>query len=700
MPSEHFPSDKPTTSSSESLADDSVSHEQATDQSDTTGSFIRDGGLQLAENLSKIAEHGPEGIQGYLTDILADTEGKVSAAERAAAFSLLAEQQKQAVRQEVIHAGDHMDTTLNASTRVFKETIGQKRGGMRNAVSSFEETARKMRNGNINRRTQEDSMQAGQYILNSVSVMTDARDSWSAKQTSTLDEFGGALSYAKNHESQLKKIGDTLTEEYDGDPVDASKVFRADIIARFARELHSELTTDDSEPSEVITKRLDTPEDTAALETIYTFTTYANQYSSSLNQFNSNKRTDMTQSREAMRHYMIQEATVRLGRSGSAEAEHLHTLHEAPTLLLKGIDKLAEQRNQLHKQTQFARETNTARQSAVEATAVKPVMIESAPEMSEKKPQQEVTFDVVTEEVQKSEAAAKLEQASSPAVESTQEPVETITEEPVIESVLPSITEELVQQPVTPEPAPKTTTKKQQPNYASANGSREIIDPNKATNATEQSQEPTIDYIKKSSPNRATQEPRADTFRPVTRGKKESIGPEPLRFEQPQPQKINYAKEPAPSPYQAGHVRRSTRQESNPVSDPGVTLDRAEARGVWDAARNRHTAQQVNSKQPLPRIARPGDTIPNSQREQSEPLYGLTPKDITEIRQIIKQQAAEAAKRQPDQTPAWIQLINNPTQPRKSREERFYESRTGRFLINMGSRAVRAGRFLRRHTSR
>lgn len=680
MPSERFPtSTPPDTSPTEVVIDTHESREHVTDQSDTSGSFLHDGGALLAESLGKlVSENDPAAIRDYLKDILADTEGNVPAAERAATFTLLAERQKQTMRQEVIHVGDQMDAKLDASSKNFDATVTGNTRVLRNALGEFDRNATLMARGKIDRYTQEASLNAAMAMQRKLSEITDAKTAWGNTQRAALDDYRGTLTSTMANEARLRTAGESLTEDYDGDPIDASAVIRGDILEQFATELHNEFTSENAHPAEIIAQLLDTPEDQIALETIHQYKNYVDEYGASLDKMLGNRQTDLTEPTEMLRKYMRNQATVRLGGSAGREQDTIATLQNAPRQIAKNADTLNGKRVELRKRVQSARGNQTPVQKTQKSphnSAPTPPERTQQPNLGEVNDQtQDVTLETVesigtTEQV---EQRADTEPIATTSVESPVTEPEITTANEEITDELPQVTEVAPEEPAVVEQPPLTY---EQPDYSSAKGMKEYI-----------GQEPIEAAAPKISRSAAAETSAKNGIYSL-----KNLPPEPVGKTKPKVEpKV------AESPYGAGYTQFAPHQQSpaeRQFSAPGAEAAQTEYVKIKRPAHIRREAAQ-NQGQPEPRIYRPDD---NHSEQKSEPLYNVTHHDVNEMRNIIARQAAEAAKRHPNQTPTWIQMINNPvSSPRKSREERFYESRTGRFLINVGSLAVRAGKFLRR----
>lgn len=268
MSSEQFPSDNPTSPLSEQATDMPESLEQSTDQSDTSGSFIRAGGAQLAENLSRIAEHGPDGIQAYLTDLLADTEGNVPAAEKAAAFTLLAERQKQDIREHVVKAGADMHNSLESSTTTARTGIGRFANISGSAMNEIKY-----------RFTQpgaEDFVRAAAgHVQASLDGLNVHQQAWGQTQRQTLGSYQKTVATTGATEAHINE-NMTLLEE-GKNPADVSRLIDPTITETIAEEIHKAVS--DGKPAQVVVADLlTTPQNETTLEQIRLYSEFANNY--------------------------------------------------------------------------------------------------------------------------------------------------------------------------------------------------------------------------------------------------------------------------------------------------------------------------------------------------------------------------------------------------------------------------------------
>lgn len=489
MSSERFPSDNPTDSPSEHTPDAPDNFEQPVDQSDTSGSFIHDGGVQLAENLSKIAgEQGPDGIQGYLTDLLADTEGNVPTAERAAAFTLLAERQKQFTREKIVHAGIELNTRLGAQTKNAKVEIQTNGTAVSRAVSNFSDIRRLIdRNVRVPANAEEAS-HVVRHARDRLTSLDTERARWASLQTASIQEFHGALDYGKRSESRLREGGLTVSEDYDGDPVDLSKLIDPAVAASFARELHQEFASEGSNAAKIVMDKLATDEDTATLESIHLLDSFAKDYSKKVQSIGSARQLSQVRLIDAsdryLRDYRNQHYHAFLGGNRGTEEGLLNIANQAGRTTYSAISSTEDLQRRLTANLSAVQRNRHAGPKNPETTAF---VAETTPE---------VTPTPSPDYVKTEEIVITTPDSEPPAAEVVPDPVEALHEEASSEATSPE-TEDDVENIVQEAKQHAESAELPQPDYASAKGMKETV--------------------------RGT----TDTFRPVSHPKPEFIGVTP-----------------------------------------------------------------------------------------------------------------------------------------------------------------------------
>ncbi len=645
MSTESFPSSHRPESSPE--APEHSAEQTAERTGDNSGNFLRDGSDQLTNTLRSIAaEHGPEGVQSYLHDLLATGGDNAPQAERAAAFTLLEKRQKHALREQVVESGVHMNELLERGVKDGRKGIGQHARKLNHFTEQFHDAMSRPQ-------FESQAVPAAANTVKAIDGLTAHRASWADNQRTITADFDNTLSAAMNREAALRTGKELLDPQHIGEAMDLSELFDESVVAQAASELHQTLTSPDSDPQQnPVLSELEADEDEALLQRIETYANFTSDYSRLLS------RISHDQELAGARHHAAFDAFSK-SRGNQRNSRDVNAL-------------ITETRNLPHK-------TNSALGSA---DGMRKKLLHDLASISD-------------------EAHTDAEPASEPITEPTRLPrrdakpysggsqTEYIGPEVADTEAIPSPSASFAIE-AAPAPTSVRDPERSESSVYSMTGIRETY---ATVPAAEMPSEPT---------EIAPESNQSSVYSGLGVGDRMIINPRVAEQAAESPSEQPQPKEPEPSPYYAGYTYRRQDQQAPPESEKSYKAQSGFDMGQTEAFIRRPTQEQRSEAvrrsyaQQEPRISRPENIPPQGPRikrpetrtfEQADQLYPLTSDVIEQIKLNQQQEAAQ-----------WLNTVTrvNDRNRRPSREERFYESRVGRFLINVGSRAIRASRFLRR----
>lgn len=253
---------------------------------------LNEGFELLGNNLLHVAEvAGPEGVDDYLGDLLADMESK-SPLERQAAFELLSHKQKEALDKQLMASGGTMVEALTANDEVHAKSLSESRGGLLKGLGRAREAHDRSiigpsRSGRIDPRGLQQAHGAvadalGSGTIRGLNAHAENVTSWLNGKKHPAKEFKDKMEDATKHKQALAMAGKVVDPEYDGEPKDISRVVDNDVRASVASTLVTELSAAQNEgrsPAEVLAKMIEATKSNSPRSLIATLSEMATTFS-------------------------------------------------------------------------------------------------------------------------------------------------------------------------------------------------------------------------------------------------------------------------------------------------------------------------------------------------------------------------------------------------------------------------------------
>lgn len=193
---------------------------------------IKHGATQLAGNLVKIVEAGgAQAVKDYLTDVLADTEGKVAKPERQATFSLLAREQQEDIQAANANAGELMLADSDHDTSKAQRFLDDRGGPTKRFVSELRPGRRP--------REHDESVDGSNRVLRDISLHSESITEWQHRGKLTAETFIDIYNRGLKHKQALKEAEQTLDPQYDGEPRDLSGVIDEKVKVATAKKIQT-----------------------------------------------------------------------------------------------------------------------------------------------------------------------------------------------------------------------------------------------------------------------------------------------------------------------------------------------------------------------------------------------------------------------------------------------------------------------------
>ena len=189
---------------------------------------------QLAGNLVKIIDAGGEqAVREYLTDVLADKEGKVPKQERQATFDFLAREQQEVIQETLVDAGDRLLTETGQSTSHTQRFFDEKGRTTKRFVAELKPGKRP--------REHDEAIDGSNKILRDLAGYNETNSAWKRKGITATETFAGVLHQGIQHKTAIKEAGKVVDPEYEGEPKDISKVIDEKVMAQVSKKLKDKM---------------------------------------------------------------------------------------------------------------------------------------------------------------------------------------------------------------------------------------------------------------------------------------------------------------------------------------------------------------------------------------------------------------------------------------------------------------------------
>lgn len=254
------------------------------------GQQLLDGSRQLGMSVTAIMEtHGPEAVSEYLDDVLADTEGRVPADERLAAFELLAGAQRSELQKQDMSAGEEMMAAMDSTTQATETELYQSGRLIHRKFNSVEEMhnqtlGTQIRRGNIRpsllAQSHQETVGAARSGVRAVDEYDESLGRWGRAQYEAAGVFHYKIDQSKLHQEALRQATATLQAGYEGEDKDLSPVIDAEVKKAVADRLQTALTeakTAGQSPEEAIEALLDEEPDPVLANTIQKLAAFSEQ---------------------------------------------------------------------------------------------------------------------------------------------------------------------------------------------------------------------------------------------------------------------------------------------------------------------------------------------------------------------------------------------------------------------------------------
>jgi hypothetical protein len=221
---------------------------------------------QLAGNLAAVSqEYGPSGITKYLGDVLADTEGKVSPTERQTAFKFLANEQRKALHESSVRAGDVMLGKISTQNSLAERRVGDNGHVTKRITEELIEehrmqVGRHFRNGVDTRRAVHghESLEHGVHKgRGAAHELSEVMQDWRRSGRATVEDFADELQRTQNHERALDEAEKITDPTYDGEPRDVSGVIEKAVKQETATKINEavlQAREEGGDPKEAVLK--------------------------------------------------------------------------------------------------------------------------------------------------------------------------------------------------------------------------------------------------------------------------------------------------------------------------------------------------------------------------------------------------------------------------------------------------------------
>lgn len=232
-----------------------MSHEATSNNHNQTplhesGEAMAKGAEILAANVGAVMEHsGPDAVKDYLGDVLSGPDSQAPAEERLALFELSSKHIVDASEDTLIDQGDQMVKSLRGADDRWGRRIGE---NSQRAKSSFDrnvdefegEMKRFVRSDESDERyrsklTGVSESSTGSLLKSSAAIDGNITDlsTWSTGQKQATSSFSEQHQKADKTKRNLKNARKTIDPEYDGPPVDLSKLIDGQTLESVAESL-------------------------------------------------------------------------------------------------------------------------------------------------------------------------------------------------------------------------------------------------------------------------------------------------------------------------------------------------------------------------------------------------------------------------------------------------------------------------------
>lgn len=256
----------------------------------TDQDILHDGAQQLARDVVRLVESGdPLAVKDYLDDVLADTEARVPAAERMAAFEFLAGEQRQEIRRGLVESGEQMLINLGSNNQraeqELQRTAPQANRGIRAALEAHEQEVGRHFRGQVDSRRaargHEVAVPVARSGFSAATKHVETLGGWARTQRQEAGSFSDQVHRGQEHERALSAASEAAKPDYEGEPKNLSRVIDEDVKTATANKLQFAIAAaiaSGKSPEKAVVELMTQKPDTYSAKLIGELRTFAEQY--------------------------------------------------------------------------------------------------------------------------------------------------------------------------------------------------------------------------------------------------------------------------------------------------------------------------------------------------------------------------------------------------------------------------------------